>query len=80
MFTVCSCDIKFTNKNSSLVTNAFGMFNIFYGTSIDLSGFDLSGSTRNSNFITIAENLVDFKAPSNITTSIMIQGNSLCLF
>ena len=77
MFTGCSCNIKLTNKQTSLITNAFAMFNIFYGTSIDLSGFSLKNSKRNGNFVTIADNLIDFKAPSDITTSIMITAEKL---
>ena len=77
MFTGTSCDIVFTNKDTSKVTNAFAMFNIFYGSSIDMSGTTLMSSTRNGNFITIAENLVDFKAPSDISSSIMILSDKL---
>ena len=77
MFTGCSCNIELTNKQTSLITNAFAMFNIFYGTSIDLSGFSLKNSKRNGNFVTIADNLIDFKAPSDITTSIMITAEKL---
>ena len=77
MFTGCSCNIELLNKNTEAVTNAFAMFNIFYGNKIDLSGVSLMNSKRNGNFVTIAENLVDFIAPKNITSSIMITADKL---
>jgi surface protein len=77
MFTGVSCDIVFTNKNTSKLTTAFAMFNVFHGTSIDLTGFSIAGSTNNNNFITLAANLVNLKAPSNINKSIAITAEKL---
>ena len=77
MFTGVSCDIVFTNKNTSKLTTAFAMFNVFHGTSIDLTGFSIAGSTNNNNFITLASNLVNLKAPSNINKSIAITAEKL---
>lgn len=77
MFTGCGCDIVFTNKNTSKVTNAFAMFNIFFGTSIDLSGLSLRNSTNNDSFVTVAQNLVDFIAPEDICVDIHITADNL---
>jgi surface protein len=77
MFNGCYCDVTFTNKNTNKLTSAAFMFNVYYGESIDLSGFSLAKSTNNNNFITIAPSLVNFKAPSNITKSINIIAENL---
>jgi surface protein len=77
MFSGCSCDIVFTNKVTNKLTSVFSMFNVYYGTSIDLSGFSIAKSTNNNNFITIANSLVNLKAPSNITKSINITADNL---
>ena len=77
MFTGCSCDIVFTNKNTSKVTTAFAMFNIFFGTSIDLSGVSLRNSTNNDSFVTVAQTLVDFVAPEDICVDIHITADNL---
>jgi surface protein len=77
MFTGCSCDISFTNKNTNKLTSVFSMFNVYYGVSIDLSGFSISKSTNNNNFVTISPTLVNLIAPSNITKSITILAENL---
>ena len=77
MFTGCGCDIVFTNKNTSKVTTAFAMFNIFFGTRIDLSGVSLLNSTNNDSFVTVAQNLVDFIAPEDICVDIHITADNL---
>lgn len=77
MFTGCSCDIVFTNKTTTKLTTVFSMFNVYYGSSIDLSGFSIANSTNNNNFITIANSLINFKAPSNINKSINITADNL---
>ena len=59
------------------ITSLFSMFNVYYGTSIDLSGFSIAKSTNNNNFITIANSLVNLKAPSNINKSINITADNL---
>ena len=77
MFTGCSCNIVFTNKNTSNVTNAFAMFNIFFGTSIDLSGTTLRSSTNNDSFVTVAYELTDFIAPNDICVDIHVTADNL---
>ena len=77
MFSGCSADITLTNKSNTRLTKANAMFNVYYGTSIDLSGFSLRNSTNNDNFITVAPNLVNFKAPSNINKHINILATNL---
>lgn len=77
MFTGCACDIDFSNKNTENVTTSFAMFNIFYGTSIDMSGCSFKNSKDNRNFITIADNLIHFKAPKDISYSMYITAENL---
>lgn len=77
MFNGCKCDIKFTNKSNDKLKTVFAMFNVYYGSSIDLSNFSLNSSTNNENFVTIANNLVDFKAPINIKSDIKITATGL---
>lgn len=77
MFTGCSCDIDFSNKNTDQVTTTFAMFNVFYGTSIDMSGCSLKNSKDNRNFISIADNLIHFKAPKDISYSMYIMAENL---
>ena len=77
MFTGCACDIVFTNKNTINVTTSFAMFNVFYGTSIDMSGTTLRNSKDNRSFITIADNLINFVAPDEISYSISIMADYL---
>ena len=76
-FTGCSCDITLTNKNTSKVTTAFAMFNVYYGTKIDLSGTTLISSTNNNSFLTVAHNLTEFHAPSDISEDIIIMADKL---
>jgi surface protein len=66
-------NIKLNNKITPVLKSAASMFGAFAGTSLDLTGFDLSNSTNNDSFISAGQNLTDFKPPSNITTSIMIR-------
>ncbi len=42
-----------------------------------MTGFDLSNSLNNDGFISWGPNLVDFKPPANITTSIQINAEKL---
>jgi surface protein len=77
MFTGCSCDIVFTNKNTSKVKSVFAMFNIFSGQSIDLSGMTIRNSTNNDSFITVAQHLVDLIPPEDICVDIHITADSL---
>jgi surface protein len=70
-------NIKLTNKTTPVLKNIFGLFCTYYGTSLDMTGFDLSSSTNNDGFITWGPNLVDFKPPANITTSIQINAEKL---
>ena len=53
------------------------MFNVFYGTSIDMSGTTLKNSKDNRSFITIADNLINFVAPDEISYSISIMADYL---
>ena len=76
-FTGCSCEIILTNKNTSKVKSAFAMFNVYYGTKIDLSGTTLISSTNNGSFLTVAHNLVEFHAPSDISSDIIISADKL---
>ena len=77
LFTGCSCNIIFTNKNTTNVKSTFAMFNVYYGEKIDLSGISLINSTNNDSFITVAHNLVEFNAPSNISEDIIITADGL---
>lgn len=77
MFTGCSLDIVFTNKTNNKLNKVNAMFNVFYGTSIDLSNFSIKNSTNNDNFITVAPNLVNLKAPTNISKHITITASNL---
>ena len=77
LFTGCSCDIIFTNKNTTNVKSVFAMFNVYYGEKIDLSGISLINSTNNDSFITVAHNLVEFNAPSDISEDIIITADGL---
>ena len=77
MFTGCSMDVEFTNKNNDKLTKVNAMFNVFYGTSIDLSNFSIKNSINNDNFINVAPNLINLKAPSNISTHIKITASNL---
>ena len=71
------CDVIFTNKANPALTNAQAMFNVYYGTSIDLSNFSLANSTNNTNFTISALNLLNFVAPSNINASIKFVADKL---
>ena len=71
------CDVVFTNKANPVLTNAQAMFNVYYGTSIDLSNFSLANSTNNTNFTISALNLLNFIAPSNINASIKFVADKL---
>jgi surface protein len=77
MFNNCSCDIIFTNKNTNKVTTASAMFNVFHGTTIDLTGMTLKNSTNNNNFLTSAASLVNFVPPKNISSDIKITAEKL---
>jgi surface protein len=77
LFTGCSCNITFTNKNTTNVKSVFAMFNVYYGEKIDLSGISLINSTNNDSFITVAHNLVEFNAPSDISEDIIITADGL---
>ena len=77
MFTGCACDVHFTNKATDNVTTTFAMFNVFYGTTIDMSGTTIKNSKDNRNFITIADNLRHFLAPKDISYSIVITADNL---
>ena len=77
MFTGCACDVHFTNKATDNVTTTFAMFNVFYGTTIDMSGTTIKNSKDNRNFITIADNLRHFLAPKDINYSIVITADNL---
>jgi surface protein len=77
MFTGCSCDIDFSNKNTDNVTTTFALFNVFYGTSIDMSGCSLKNSKDNRNFVSVADNLIHFKAPRDISYSMYIMAENL---
>jgi surface protein len=77
LFTGCSCDIIFTNKNTEKVKSVFAMFNVYYGEKIDLSGMTLRNSTNNDSFITVAHNLIEFNAPSDISEDIIINADGL---
>jgi hypothetical protein len=70
-------NIKLNNKVAPALKSVFGMFCTYYGTSLDMTGFDLSSSNNNDGFITWGPNLVDFKPPANITTSIQINAEKL---
>ena len=71
------CDVSFNNKPNNALKTATAMFNIFYGSSIDMSNFSLSNSTNNTQFISIAPNLVEFIPPTNINTSIKVLAENL---
>ena len=77
MFTGCSFNVKFTNRTNPKLTKVNAMFNIFYGSSIDLSNFSIKNSTNNENFINVAPSLVNLKAPTDINKSIKITASSL---
>ena len=77
MFSGCSLNVSFTNKTNNKLTKVNAMFNIFYGSSIDLSDFSIKNSTNNENFITVAPNLINLKAPTNISKHIKITASSL---
>jgi surface protein len=77
MFSGCSFNVVFTNRSNSKLTKVNAMFNVFYGSSIDLSNFSLLNSTNNENFITVAPNLTNFVAPSNINKHITISASNL---
>jgi surface protein len=77
LFTGCSCNIEFTNKNTNKVKSVFAMFNVYYGESVNLSGMSLKSSTNNDSFITVAHNLVDFVAPHDICEDINITADNL---
>ena len=70
-------NIKLTNKITPVLKKAYGLFCTYYGASLDMSGFDLSNSLNNDGFITWGPNLVDFKPPANITTSIGVNAEKL---
>ena len=73
MFANTPSNIKLTNKIAPVLKSTYGMFNTFGGTSLDMTGFDLSSSLDNGAFIVGGPNLTDFKPPSNIATSIVIR-------
>ena len=77
MFTKTSCDITFSNKDTSQVASAFAMFNVFYGETIDLSGLDFSKCKDTRSFVTVADNLVNFMPPNNISSNIMLTADNL---
>ena len=77
MFSGCSSNIIFTNRLNPKLVKTNAMFNVYYGREIDLTDFSLENSLNNENFITVAPNLVNFKAPSNIKVSIKIAANNL---
>ena len=77
MFTKTSCDITFSNKDTSQVASAFAMFNVFYGETIDLSGLDFSNCKDTRSFVTVADNLVNFMPPNNISSNIMLTADNL---
>ena len=77
MFTGCSMDIVFTNKPNKELTKINAMFNVFYGRSIDLSNFSIKNSINSENFINVAPNLTDLKAPSDISRHIKITASNL---
>jgi hypothetical protein len=68
--------IKINNKMTPALKNTYGMFGGYKGTSLDLTGFDISNSTNNDGFIS-GVNLINLKPPSNITTSITINAPKL---
>ena len=68
--------IKINNKMTPVLKNTYSMFGGYKGTSLDLTGFDISNSTNNDGFIS-GVNLTDLKPPSNIATSITINAPKL---
>jgi surface protein len=77
MFTGCNMNVVFTNRTNDKLNKANSMFNVYYGSSIDLTNFSLLNSTNNDNFITLAPNLVHLAAPSNINKHIKITASNL---
>ena len=77
MFTGCSLNVTLTNRTNPKLTKINTMFNVYYGTTINMSGFSIANSTNNENFINVAPNLINLTAPSNISKSIKITASSL---
>ena len=70
-------NVDLSGKDTSQVTTVNRMFKDFGGTSINMSGCDLSNSTVNTNFIYNSPELVEFIPPININSSMTVTANSL---
>ena len=77
MFEGVHFNVDLSGKDTSQVTTVNRMFKDFGGTSINMSGCDLSNSTVNTNFIYNSPELVEFIPPININSSMTVTANSL---
>ena len=77
MFEGASCNVDLSGKNTTKVQTMTRMFKDFKGSSINMSGCDISNSNDNINFIYNTTTLTDFIPPTNISSSITVSANRL---